>query len=277
MPLSRLQSAVLGVIAASRDPESFIAGGLPINRSGPRISDDIDIFHDREDAVARAAARDGALLTAAGFTVAWRRVERALHAADVSRPDGPAEGETTRLEWLVDSDYRFFPAIRDREFGYVLHVVDLAVNKLMAATGRREPRDIVDLVRLHRDHLPLGAIAWAAVTTAPGFTPEGLLAEVRRNARHPAEDFRRLRSDATIDAAAILRDLRTALDEAEAFVARMPTDEAGTLYLRDGRPVMPDPGALDRHVRHRARRRGHWPTAADITSAMLDRLQRPAL
>ncbi len=39
----------------------------------------------------------------------------------------------------------------------------------MAAASRREPRDVVDLVRLHANHLPLGAIAWAAVAVAPGF------------------------------------------------------------------------------------------------------------
>jgi hypothetical protein len=37
--------------------------------------------------------------------------------------------------------------VRDDVFGYMLHPVDLAANKIMAAAGRREPRDIVDAVR----------------------------------------------------------------------------------------------------------------------------------
>jgi len=41
----------------------------------------------------------------------------------------------TRLEWLVESDFRFFPTIRDETFGYILHPVDLATNKVMAAAG----------------------------------------------------------------------------------------------------------------------------------------------
>jgi hypothetical protein len=262
---------VLGVIAQSRDPESFIAGGLPLNRTGPRISDDIDIFHDREEAVARAAARDAELLADAGYAVEWLRREPGIYSAQISRT-----GETTRLEWVVDSDFRYFPAVRDPEFGYVLHPVDLAVNKIMAAASRREPRDIVDLVRLHQEHLPLGAIAWAAVTVAPGFTPEGLLAEIGRNSRYATDDFRRLRSDPEIDAARVMRVLKSALDEAASFVSKMPTDEAGTIYLGDGKPVMPDPESLLDYVRHKPRRRGHWPTAPEITSAMLDRLQRPA-
>jgi hypothetical protein len=33
---------------------------------------------------------------------------------------------------VSDSDYRFFPPVRDDTFGYVLHPVDLAMNKVMA-------------------------------------------------------------------------------------------------------------------------------------------------
>ena len=38
-------------------------------------------------------------------------------------------GLSTRLEWVLDSDFRFFPTQRDDIFGYVLHPVDLATNK----------------------------------------------------------------------------------------------------------------------------------------------------
>jgi hypothetical protein len=38
--------------------------------------------------------------------------------------------------------------MRDETFGYVLHPVDLALNKVMAAAGRREVRDLVDCPRI---------------------------------------------------------------------------------------------------------------------------------
>jgi hypothetical protein len=38
--------------------------------------------------------------------------------------------------------------VPDDLFGYVLHPVDLAINKLMAAAGRREVRDVIDLVTI---------------------------------------------------------------------------------------------------------------------------------
>jgi hypothetical protein len=47
---------------------------------------------------------------------------------------------------------------RDEMFGYVLHPIDLAMNKVMAAAGRRELRDIVDLVTIDQTILPLGAL-----------------------------------------------------------------------------------------------------------------------
>jgi hypothetical protein len=76
----------------------------------------------------------------------------------------------------------------------VLHPVDLATNKIMAAAGRRELRDVVDPVTIHHEILPLGAAAWAAVGKSLGFTPEGLVNEVRRLARYTADDFGRVAS-----------------------------------------------------------------------------------
>jgi hypothetical protein len=117
---------------------------VPINRSGPRYSADLDIFHDRQERVATAALADAAILKDAGFDVTWLRQQPATYSASVRRGS-----DETKLEWVADSDYRFFPVVKDDQFGYVLHVADLAVNKVMAAASRREPRDAVDLLTLH--------------------------------------------------------------------------------------------------------------------------------
>lgn len=269
MPLSRLQSEVLRLLADQRDPESFVAGGAAINRAGPRISRDIDIFHDREERVAVAAEGDAKILSDAGYTVRWLRRQPAVYGAAIG-----LGAEETRLEWVADSDFRFFPATRDEQFGYVLHMADLAAGKAMAAAGRREARDLVDLVTVHESFLPLGAILWAAVGIAPGFTPEGLVAEIRRNARYPAQAFTELDAIPAIDPEAIMQKLRSALDEAEQFLAAMPSDKAGALFLREGRPVQPDPGALDLVMEHRGSRRGHWPTSTEISHAMMETLAK---
>jgi hypothetical protein len=190
VPLTKLQSDILLTIAAKRDPESFVAGGIPINRSGPRYSSYIDIFHERAARVADAALENAAALTAGGFEVIWLRQQPATYGAAIRRG-----GEETKLEWVADSDFRFFPALRDDQFGYVLHGVDLAINKVMAAASRHEPRDVVDLITLHDRVLPVGALVWAATEIAPGFTPEGLIAEICRLGRYSAAEFRQLAAD----------------------------------------------------------------------------------
>jgi hypothetical protein len=249
-----------------------VAGGVPINRSGPRYSADLDIFHDRQDRVAQAALADARTLADGGYEVVWLRQQAATYAAVVRRGN-----EETRLEWVADSDYRFFPVIRDDQFGYVLHVIDLAINKVMAAASRREPRDIVDLLTVHERVLPIGALVWAAAELAPGYTPEGLIAEIRRNARYPAEELRQLAADPPVDPGDVMRRLRAALSEAEQFVTVMPSDRAGLLFLRCGRPVQPDPTMLDACATHAPQRRGHWPSSPDITAAMLAHLQKAQL
>jgi hypothetical protein len=266
VPLSKLQSEILLLLAAHRDPESYVAGSTYLTRSGPRISGDIDIFHDREDRVARAAEQDAATLQDADMGVLWQRREPNFFQALISHGE-----ETTKLEWAVDSDFRFFPTVRDAMFGYVLHPVDLAANKVMAAAGRREPRDIVDVVTIHDEILPLGAVIWAAVEKAVGFTPEGLINEIRRNAHYTAADFRRIASTPPVDAGGVMRRLRQALTEAEAFVVRMPTDKIGLLFFKNGKIVQPDPEHIEAYTTHAGRRQGHWPSSSEIGSAMLDR------
>ena len=158
MSLSKLQSQILRLLAAQRDPESYVAGSTPLNRDGFRTSDDIDIFHDREERVARAAEMDSEILQAKGLEVlgsgASPRFTLPRCAVATSAP---------RLEWVVDSDFRFFPIVKDALFGYVLHPIDLATNKVMAAAGRQRPADLFDLIAIHEQILPLGAVIWAAV------------------------------------------------------------------------------------------------------------------
>ena len=266
MPLTNVQADILRLLASHRDPESYVAGSTPINRNAPRYSGDIDVFHDREERVARAAAEDSALLEREGYTLQWIRREPNIYTVLAKRSH-----EATKLEWVVDSDFRFFPAMRDKAFGYVLHPADLATNKVGAAYGRREPRDVVDLVTIHNSVLPIGAAVWASAGKALGFTPEGIINEIRRIASYSAEDFRRLHSDPPVDPAATMTRLREALHEADAFVARMPTEKVGLLFLKDGKVVQPDPENLHDYQTHAGQRRGHWPSSTEITAAMFER------
>ena len=136
-------------------------------------------------------------------------------------------------------------------------------------------RDIVDLVSVHERILTLGAVVWAAVEKSPGFTPEGLIAEIRRNANYPAADWRALHTSEPLDPPEIMTRLRTALDQAEAFVVHMPTDKIGLLFLEGGHVVQPDRARLSDYPTHAGARRGHWPTNPEITAAMFEHYQKP--
>jgi hypothetical protein len=266
VPLSELQAAILHALATHRNPESYVAGAAVLNQDGPRFSSDIDIFHDREEAVARAADADAAVLADNGYAVRWVRREPGIHIATVER-----NGATTRFEWARHSDFRFFPAVADALFGYRLHIADIATNKALAAGGRREPRDVLDLLYIHGRHLPLGAVIWAAVGKDPGYSPENLICEICRNARYRADDYADLALAEPVDAGDVARRLRKALDEAEAFVGAMPAGKEGLLFLEDGKPVQPEPEKLADYVEHAGCRGGYWPSSAEIGGAMLDR------
>lgn len=127
MPLTRFQSRILRLLAAHRNPESYVAGSTPLNREWPRFSEDIDIFHDREERVALAAEEDTAALRTEGLDIVWRRREPAIYTAEIRSGD-----ESTHLEWVVDSDFRFFPTLQDELFGYPGHLDDYTTH-----AGRR--------------------------------------------------------------------------------------------------------------------------------------------
>ena len=270
MPLSNLQRSVLQTLASQRDPESYVAGASALNQKMKRYSADIDIFHDREERVSQAAQSDARILIDAGYDVVWLRRSPLIYTATVEDETG-----STQLDWVADSDFRFFPTVPDQLFGYLLHPIDLATNKVMAAAGRREVRDLVDLVTVHDAVLPLGALIWAATEKSPGFTPEGLIAEMRRNSNYPVAEWRAIQATEPIDPIATTLRLRNALREAEAFVLRMPTSLAGLLFLENNTVVQPDPDRLGIYETHAGQRRGHWPGSYDIDRAMLSLIDRP--
>ncbi len=265
MPLSELQTELLRFLAVNRNPESFVAGGVPLNLAAVRTSKDIDIFHNGAARLMDTADADAALLASHGYGVEWLQRREAICTAKITKGD-----QATRLDWVVDSDFRFFPPMPHPILGYVLHPADIATNKALAAASRREPRDAVDLVTIHEQFYPLGAILWAAVGKDPGWSPESLIAEIRRNARYQDYELSGLQLQRPITAAQLSQKLRAALNEAEAFVTQMPSDEAGKLFLDDAhRIVQPDPARLDRYLPLVGSRGGHWPSSPEIAEAML--------
>jgi hypothetical protein len=88
-------------------------------------------------------------------------------------------------------------------------------------------------------------VIWAAVEKAPGFTPEGLIAEIRRTSHYPRSEWNKHVS--------------------------MPTEKAGLLLLKNGQVVQPDPERLEDYQTHAGQRRGQWPASPEISAAMMER------
>jgi hypothetical protein len=260
----------LRTLAAQRSPESYIAGGIAINREGPRFSRDIDIFHDSEAGLETASSADIAALAAAGYTVSTGRARQGKREATVAR-----QGEAMLLEWVTDSAFRFFPTLPDELFGYVLHPADLAANKASAAADRREPRDVVDLVTIHEEILPLGAVLCAAVGKFPGVTPEEMLAEITRHSRFTTEEFQSLATEQPFDFPGLHRRIRGMIEDAGRFIASLPSEAVGVLFMDGEKPVQPDVNALQKYQRNPGAPRGFWPSSPEISRAMLERYGKP--
>ena len=176
-----------------------------------------------------------------------------------------------QFEWVAMSALGFFPTQPDELFGYVLHPVDLAAKEASAAADRRVPRDVVDLVTIHETILPLGAVVTAAVGTFPGTTPEEMLAEITRHSRFTAEEFQVLATEEPIDVRGLHRRIRSMIESAESFIATLPSDAVGVVFLDDDKPVQPDVHALNGYTWNPGAPAGVWPTSSGIGRAMLQR------
>ncbi len=110
-----------------------------------RFSRDLDYFHDSETRVAEAFTADRGLLDAGGYSIDVDLNQPGFVRAIVSKGS-----HVTKVEWARDSAWRFMPTVKDPRVGFVLHPVDLAVNKVLALAGRDEPRDVLDTLHLHR-------------------------------------------------------------------------------------------------------------------------------
>lgn len=259
MPLTSIQQQVLRLLAEHRNPENYLAGATVLHRAStsPRYSQDLDFFHDVEESVAGSAEFDAEILRHNGYAVDW-----ILRAPTFYRAVARKTDEQIKIEWAVDTAFRFFPVERDEMCGFRLHQIDAAINKLLALAGRREIRDFVDTLYVHETSLSLGALAWAACGKDPGFTPELLLDQMGRHAIYTEADLARLELARPLKLSDMKRQWLAAQDQALWLVQSLPAKELGCLYLgTNGHPVTPAPELpnFPSLLRHFGSLKGAWP------------------
>ncbi len=174
------------------------------------------------------AVLDLAILDAAGYKTHTDFIIYGCVDATIS--DGKFE---TIIQWFAETKRRFFPLVKDEEWGARLHQADLAVNKVLAASGRSKARDIADLVAIARNYCPLGPLVLAAAGKPPNFSPRRTIDEIRRHTLSiPAEEFlavKGLPSDWTTE---FIRDeVLRQLDLADKYIMAAPADLVGILTV----------------------------------------------
>ncbi len=259
MPLGNFEREVLRLLAANRNPDSYVAGATVLHQrpDSPRSSEDVDVFHDDEAAVTKSSEADIATLRAAGFCVEVSRPQEGFVRAFVAHG-----GHRTKMEWVRDSAFRFFPVEPDKELGWRLNFWDAATNKLLAFAARMKLRDYLDVMYLHERHLHVGALAWAAAGKDPGMNAEWIIDWGGRQARLAGEDVSKLRLSEPVDFKALRLRWHQAAEEGLALIEKLPVTERGCLYLNAaGQPVCPDPAApeFQKLTRHFGSVKGAWP------------------
>jgi hypothetical protein len=270
MPLTALQKDVLAVLAANRSEESHFAGGVVLNAAdeSARYSHDFDIFHDLAEEVTRASNRDVELLRAEGFQVQTLARENEWEKTSTFRKANVLRGaESVEIDWAADSAFRFFPIERDAQFGWRLHLFDLATNKALTLSARTETRDYVDILELHK-RFPLAAICWAACGKDPGFTPLSLHKMMLRFARVNPMELDKIKARA-LDPVALKNTWIAISDEAEAKMTQLADEQPdvpiGVAFVdAAGHPgwLGDDPGLRV----HAPSLRGCWPTVHGMDS-----------
>lgn len=230
MALTSFQRDVCRLLAHHRaEQKGYVAGGGALNTllDAPRLSQDVDIFHDTEAAVSTSWDADSALLEHSGYRVELLRRFPTFIEARIAQ-----NSDSVIMQWAYDSAFRYFPLIPHADLGYTLHPLDAATNKVLAFVGRIEPRDWVDTMTCSEKMQHLGLLAWAACGKDPGYSPLFLLDEATRSAHFSAPKYEELLFDGVPpDPIALGRKWRAMLKQAREIVEILPPCEVGKCVL----------------------------------------------
>ncbi len=266
MALTDFQRTVCRLLADQRiaSGESYVAGGTALNEliGASRISRDIDLFHDTDEALEVSWESDQRMLRQHGFDVRVLRQRPSFVEAQVSRGSS-----TVLMEWARDSAYRFFPLVQHADLGLTLHPFDLGTNKVLALVGRLEVRDWIDVIHASERIQPLGYLVWAACGKDPGFSPLGILEHAARSTHYAVPEILALSFEGEApDPAALSRRWHALLAAARQVVETLPPAEVGRCVLgADGALFAGDASELraalasDALVFHQGRIRGALP------------------
>lgn len=249
MPLTPLQRMVVKALRPFRTEHDYVGGGAALNHDWPRLSDDMDIFHDHRERLPDSVERELQAVRDVGFSVEVSASSELMVEAILR-----LYGDDTKVQWFDDPETstRFFPAIEDEDLGYQLHQADLAVNKALCASRRNTaPRDAVDLVSIANRYSPLGPLIWASAGKTPSFAPPRIIRDIRSIAfGYSDEEIRavRMEDDHPITRAELRDSLGDALDRAYEYCVEIaPEEYDGCLFVNsEETPIEADENAISK-------------------------------
>ncbi|MEM1156798.1 MAG: hypothetical protein AAF571_15450 [Verrucomicrobiota bacterium] len=262
MPIGPFELEILQLLAKHRNPESHIGGATVLNQDdgSPRASEDIDVFHDTVEALKISFDLDCTQLSAHGYEMKTQILGEHFRRALIRKGE-----HSTKLEWVYDTAFRFFPVEPDVELGYRLNYWDAATNKILAGAGRAQPRDYVDMIHMHQHRLSLGALIWAAAGKDEGLSPSFIIEEMSRVQRYRYEQFGKLKLHEKPDLPALKQIWIEALHQARQLVNETLLEAPlGCLFLNDSRePVTPTAENWSTLQPHFGSVRGAWPRVVE--------------
>jgi hypothetical protein len=235
MALTDLQRRIMQRLSMNRSQSSYLAGGLILNLDWPRRSDDIDIFHDTDEEVSEAAEKDIADLEKEGFGVTVDVRAYGTYEATVSD-----NSSSTVIQWMSDTRIRFFPLVKDEQWGLRLHQADLAVNKVLAASSRRKARDFADIVAISANMCPIGPLVMAAAGKPPAYSPQKIIEQIRWHAQGISDDeYSAVKGLPTAWTPHFIRaEVTRQMELAETYIMSAPVAVVGVLSVNaDGTPI----------------------------------------
>lgn len=179
MPVSGLHREVAAVALRAAARYGFALGGgnaLIAHGVIDRLTEDVDLFTDREHGVAAAAGAVEAALRAAGFGA--ERQDKTVGLAEVFEGIGDGLAEwiiTTRDGREMMLQMAYFDRGRQpvlMEFGPVLDLDDVLAGKVAALASRAEERDYVDVAAALARGYSVARLTGLALTLDPGLTAE---------------------------------------------------------------------------------------------------------
>jgi hypothetical protein len=251
MPLTPMQKSVAEVLRHYRSEQTYVAGGSALNRDWPRLSDDMDIFHDIRNRLPEHVEPELEALRNAGFSVEFVSENDLIVEVILRRRD-----DETRVQWFYEEETsrRFFPALDDPVFGFRLHNADNAVNKVLCASRRNSAaRDAVDLVNIVERYAPLGPLIWAASGKAPDMAPPSTIRSIRANVFGYAEEeikAVRMTDGSQMEWRRVRETINDALEAASEYCDTIaPLDLMGCLFVDvNERPVEADTTSIENGV-----------------------------